>query len=321
MKIFILIIVVVLLTPSVNNAQELFPNTEPASSIPKNVIGIRYIQHTFNEATQVRNLFALRVMYGLTSRLSMMATPNVSNHHGRSFPDNLATHVHEGNQTIFSTGDTKTNNDYIYKFNGVNFYTKYRFLSNDGKNQHFRMALYAQGTILNTAHTEAEPNLMDDNSGYGGGIITTYLKNKFAVSFTGGYIVPMDKNGFVNDPDGSGPVPTRIKYGRAFEYNLSFGYLIWPRVYKSYNQTNWNIYMEFLGKSYSAAQITQYGFVNVPIATPLLQSGNYIDIVPGIQTIIKSNLRIELSARLPFYRKSYAFFYPLYALGVQWYFF
>jgi hypothetical protein len=92
-------------------------------------------------------------------------------------------------------------------------------------------------------------------------------------------------------------------------------------VYKNYDQLNVNVYLELIGKAYEAAAVTQYGNLSIPINTPLLDKGNYIDIAPGVQCIIKSNLRIDFSVRLPMISKSYARFYPMFVVGVQRYFY
>lgn len=316
-------LLVIVLLSGINSlrCQELFPLNEPASNVPRNAIGIRFFNQSYKEGNTLRGLDALRVMFSPLPRLTLMATANISNHHGKDFPANLATHTHNGNQTVYSTGDYVVGIHYPYRFNGVSFYGKYRFLSRDAQNRHFRMAVYGAYSYLNVAHDEAEPNLMDDTKGYGAGLITTYLKKKFAVSLTSGIILPKKHNGSVPDPITGDAIPTTVEYGRAIEYNLSFGYLLLPMKYENYNQTNLNLYVEFLGKAYEQAKITQYGFKEIPISTPLLRSGNYIDVCPGIQAIIKSNLRIDLSVKFPLLNKSYAHFYPVYAIGIQMYLF
>jgi hypothetical protein len=314
-------IILILFSFRFSVAQELYPFNEPASNVPKGAIGLRIFNQSYKEGNLIRGVDALRVMYGLTPRFSIMATASISNHHGNNFPTNLAYHTHNANQTVYTTGGYVVGIYYPYRFNGASLYGKYRFVSIDGQNTHFRMAAYGMYAYLNTPHDEAEPNLLDDTKGYGGGLITTYLKNKFAVSLTSGFIVPQNHSGTVPDPASNTPIPTEVKYGRAFEYNLSFGYLVIPRKYENYKQTNWNIYLEFMGKTYEQAKITQYGFKDIPISTPLLQKGNYVDICPGIQAIIKSNLRIDLSMKFPMINKSYAHFYPVLFLGIQRYFF
>ena len=306
--------------------QELFPHNEPASTIPKGVLGVRDLNESFKEVSIYRNMFSLKLMYGLLPKLSISASGSVSNHHGVDFPAGLASHTHPKNgSSVYSTGNFQRGLVYPYLFTGIYLYSKYRFLTMDGEHTHFRMAAYAEWSNVNVAHDEAEPTLLDDTKGYGGGLIATYLKYHFAVSLTAGFIIPGIYQGFSPDTFGHPAVPpqvpTELKYGKALKYDLSFGYLLFPRKYENYNQQNWNLYLEFLGKSYGEAQIIQYGDKNIPISTPLLMAGNYVDICPGIQTIIKSNLRMELSVEFPLINKSYAHFYPVYMLGIQRYFY
>lgn len=266
----------------------------------------------------------MKVQIGLTtytSKLTIMASGSMSNHHGTLFPPNLVSHTHNGNQSVFSTGNFQRGVQYPYQYNGIYLYAQYRFLSIDGQNKHFRMALYADWSNVNVAHDEAEPDLLDDNKGYGGGLITTWLYKHFAVSLTSGYIKSGLYNGYAPDVLGGPNVPTQIQYGNAVKYNLSFGYLLYPFAYKSYNDLNINLYAEFEGKTYSGAQVVQYGFKDVPIQTPLLQAGNYLEVHPGVQLIVKSNLRIDFSAGLPLVNQSYAHFTPLYMVGIQRYFY
>ena len=301
-------------------AQELFPHNEPASNVPKGVIGIRAVYKTYPEIDLMRSMYAFRIMYGLLPKLTVMGTVSVTNHHGKELPSNLVTHTHIGNQTIYSTNSFQRGVVYPYLFSGIYLYAKYRFLTFDRKRQHFRMAIYADWSNVGVAHDESEPNLMDDTKGYGGGLIVTYLKNHFAASFTGGFIIPKYYEGYSPDIGGVN-IPTRIAYGRAAIYNLSLGYLVYPNRYVDYSQTNINLYVEFIGKSYEAAKVTQFGYVNVPIQTPLLDKGNYVEIHPSVQAIFNSNLRIDLSVGIPMINRSYTRFYPIYYLGIQRYFF
>jgi len=299
-------------------AQELYPMTEPASNIPKGALGIRFFGETYNEVDRIRNLFALKLMYGLTPKLTIEATPTLSNHHSKQLPPEFPVH---------NTPQIGVNHPYL--FNGVDFYAKYRFLTLDGENSHFRAAVYGEYSILKVAHDEAEPTLLDDNSGLGGGLITTYLKNHFAASFTGGIILPSKYKGDVPDElQGLPGVPATVIYGKGYNYSLSLGYLLFPKTYNNYNQTNWNIYLEFIGKSYDAVQM-QVGniYYNSPqyaISTKgnrALQANQYLEVYPGLQSIIKSDTRIELSVGFPLISRSYVHYYPVYTVGVQRYFY
>lgn len=313
-----ILLILFLLSALRSGAQELFPLSEPASSVPKGALGVRLFSETYKEVNQVRNMSALRLMYGVTPRLSVYLTGLASNHHGKKLPVEFPFH-----------NTPERGARYPYKINGAHLYAKYRFLSLDGQNSHFRMAAYAEGTWVKATHHETEPDLMmGDNTGFGGGWITTYLKDKFAVSLTAGAIFPAAYNGFSPDPIESLPdMPVRVQYGKALTYSLSFGYLLLPRTYTSYNQTNINLYVEFHGKAFQGARVDLFtGLPNeyyleqsrYPAA---LQKGYFVDVSPGIQAIIQSNLRIDFSMTFSSMGISYARLYPVYNIGIQRYFF
>jgi hypothetical protein len=303
------------------NAQELFPLNEAASTVPKGVIGVRIFGESFKEINTQRNMGAIRLMYGLTPKLSIYLSTATSNHHGNHLPSNLITHTHIGNQTYYFAQSTTKGVVYPYRFNGFYFFAKYRFLTIDGEKKHLRIAAYGEYSNVKQAHDEAEPNLLDDTKGYGGGLIITMLKNRFAASLTTGVIIPGSYEETV--PVGNGSIlynTTKINYGRAVKYNLSFGYLLYPKNYENYSQNNWNIYLEFIGKSYEAATVFQNG-QQLDVESLGLKAGNYMEVHPGIQKIINSNLRIDASVGFNMINKSYTRFYPMYMLGIQRYFF
>lgn len=301
------------------NAQELFSHSEPASSIPKNVLGVRLFGESYKEHETRRNMAAIRLMYGLTSKFSLMITGSISNHHADSLAPNLITHRHMGPQTIYYTDSTIRGLEYPYRLGGIHIYGKYRFLTHDKQNEHFRMAAYAEYSYLHVAHDESEPTLLDDTKGYGVGLIATYLKKHFTVSLTAGIIIPGEYSETVHDFNG-GLQNTIIRYGDAFKYNLSFGYLLYPNKYKSYKEININAYVEFLGKSFGDAKINQNGNEVIP-ETELLLAGHYVEVHPALQFIFNSNLRVDLSVGFPLINKSLARFYPIYSVGIQRYFF
>lgn len=102
--------------------------------------------------------------------------------------------------------------------------------------KHFRIALYGNGVYTSLPHDEAEVSLRGDNKAVGGGIISTVLIKKLAVSLTGGIIKPFDYNGTNG---------VSLRYGNAYNYSLSFGYLVYPFKYKNYQQTNIVIYSDY----------------------------------------------------------------------------
>jgi len=296
-------------------AQELFVINEPASTVPKGVLGLKLMSETYNESGAIRNQFAARIMYGLTSNLTLWAQPMVSNHHGQTLPADLITHRHVGANTISYTRTIKYGSKYNYSFAGIHFYGKFRILNFDQDNQHLRIALVGEYTPLGQqAHDEAEPHLQGDTGGLGGGAIITYLKNRFAVSFTGGYIMPQAYEDVTSNNR------YKIDYGNAINYSLSFGYLLYPKKYDSYQQNNYNIYLELSGKSFEQAHLSQRGN-DIDIQSEALMAGQYLDAYIGVQRIVNSNDRIELSIGFPVINKSYRHFYPLLNLAWQKYFY
>lgn len=301
-----------------NFAQELYPLSEPASNMPNQVIGIRLFSESYKEVIQWRNQACFRIMYGVTPKLTTYLTFAASNHHGEKLPSGFPYHNSPERGAI-----------YPYKFNGANLYFKYRFYTYDSQREHLRLAIFGEATWTKTTHHEAEPNVnMLDNSGFATGLIATYLKNKFAISMTAGYTYPI---GFFNyAPDdivGLPDIPQYVKFGPSLDYRLSMGYLLYPKRYKSFDQTNFNIYLEFIGKKYSSTIVKVfYGQDNAywlqnnlyPIG---LQKGAFLDISPGVQAIIRSNTRIDFAMTFPFLGTSYAKLYPVYTIGVQHYFF
>lgn len=288
-------------------SQELYPNSEPASVTPKNSLGIRLMNEAYTNEGKFKSWHGAMFMYGISSKLMVNAMFTTSNHHYKTLPSNYI--QKDINQNDYVSQTSSTNN---YLFESVNLGFRYRFLNADQDHSHFRMAIYGNGVYTKQPHDEAEVSLMGDNKGIGGGLISTILVNKLAVSLTTGFVKPFSYK------EQSSKIG--IDYGNAYNYSLSFGYLMYPRKYKSYNQTNINLYAEFLGKSYDALKITN-GLNSVIATDNAYQKGNYIEFRPAIQFIVKSNLRIDLSTALPLVNKSYIRKYPLYLLNVQYYIF
>jgi len=292
-------------------AQELFPNTEPASTVPKGVFGVRLLTETYNESGAFRNQFSARLMYGVTKNLTLWAQPMLSNHHGESFPSDLFNHSHSSG--ISFTRPITYGRKYKYTFAGIHLYAKYRLLNFDQDDQHLRVALYGEySPFSNQAHDEAEAHLQGDTGGVGAGAIVTYLKSRLAFSFTGGYIVPKKFTDLKSNNR------YEFTYSNAINYSLSIGYLLYPKTYKSYNQPNYNLYLEFIGKAFDDAAIMWFD-VPVEVRSPALMAHRYLDAYLGIQRIVNSNNRLEVSIGLPFLSKSYRHFYPILNIGWQRY--
>lgn len=301
--------------------QELFPLHEPASNIPKGVFGIRATSEHTVELDQFRNQFTGKLMYGILKNWEIEAQAEYSNHHGNALPVNLINHTHNGSLTNYYATQKVYGIPYPYIFSGFYFYSKYRFLSLDDEGSHLRASLFAEYSTTNVAHDEAEPNLEGDTGGEGGGLVVTYLYQKFAISLTSGVIIPETYHDIKYDKTHSpGVFYTNLSYGKAIHYDLSLGYLLYPKTYGSYSDLNINVYAEFEGKSYDSAIIHQNGGP-VEAKTSTLKKGNYIDFYPSIQFIFNSNTRIDATMGFSLYNKSYTHFYPMVLLGVQRYIF
>jgi len=307
-------------------AQELFPLEEPASNVPKGALGVRMFDEGYKEVDLYRNTMGLRLMYGLNPKLTVYATGTFSDYHEKTLPFDFITHNHGGTSTG-GTNTPKPGIPYPYVFNSIDLYAKYRFLTHDGQNRHFRMAAYAEGSYVAVPSHEAEPDLLIHTSGIGAGLISTYLVHHFAASLTAGFIIPFEYHGNTYDNYG-GIYPTTIQYGNAVNFDLSLGYLLFPKSYANYKQSNWNVYCEFLGKSYERASIYQQDgpfagaiVTELPITTPILKAGYFLDINPGLQCIINSTWRIDVSMGFQLINQSYDHLYPLYLLGLQRYFY
>ena len=171
------------------------------------------------------------------------------------------------------------------KIEGFGFYAKYRFLSIDSLQRHFRAAAYGRfSSIKNPLYTtmdmghhgllqlsQDEINLEGDNSGIQGGFVITQLLHKLALSAAVNYSKAFDNRGDNN------LLPYQAT--ESIGYTFSTGYLAFPKVYTSYSQPNLNIYLEFLGK------------------TNVKKGQNFIEAAPALQLILNSRTRIDVSKR------------------------
>ena len=159
-----------------------------------------------------------------------------------------------------------------FRSEGGSVYAKYRFLSNDDVQKHFRMAAFARVSYNNSIIDQEEINLYGFNSGIEGGIVATQLLHKVALSSSASFVKATDNshiNKFIYGDDNS----------KAINYSLSIGKLLLPKEYKNYKQTNLNLMLEFLNQ------------INVG-------SGKYYsDIAPAAQLIINSVARIDVGYR------------------------
>ena len=225
-------------------AQELFSVTEPASNRAAGSIGFRFDNLIMNEINSSKINYHLipEIMIGVSKKLTI---------HG----------------SVFFSNRNKT-----FAGEGGSVYAKYRFLSNDAMQKHFRMAAFGRISRNNSDIHQEEINMNGHNTGFEAGIVATQLLQKVALSST----ISMAK---ASDNGNNNKFPYGSKNSKAINYTFSIGKLMLPKEYKSYQQTNINLMVEFL---------TQ---VNTG-------SGKYYaDIAPSVQMILNSQARIDIGYR------------------------
>lgn len=225
--------------------QELYVFTEPASNMPAKSISMKY-GWKFLEGEH-SNRFEQRhspeIMFGLSKNWMI--------HVGNSFSD------------MYSSG---------VRWESARLYAKYRFLSKDDVHKHFRMAAFAQASYSRNEANYDELSLEGDQSGIQYGIIATQLVNKLAVSATVSNVQILQSSRWPKQSPPSYPY-------QAIDYTVSAGYLLFPRAYTDYRQTNLNLYLELLGqKTYD---LDRY----------------YVDLAPAVQFIFNSNAKLNIGYR------------------------
>lgn len=229
----------------VAHAQELYVNTEPASNMAAHSLGIRLENQGFSMRSEFKNRTTLEAMYGATGKLML---------HGAAYMSNF----YQNRQ----------------RFEGGSFYAKYRFLSVDDVQTHFRGAVFGKAAVTRNPYTMQEISLEGDNSGAQGGLVFTQLLHKLALSGSASYLRGLNSANELGSITGA---------KEALAYTLSAGYLLLPRQYKNYNQVNLNLYVELLGKN-------NPGY-----------NQNYLDVAPAVQLIFNSVCRLDISYRTPLY--------------------
>lgn len=242
-KIFLLLISIVF--AATTYSQELFPYTEPASNMPAKSIALKLgtMYGKGPHSNRILQRYTPEIMFGLNRKWMV--------HASLTFSD-----MHES---------------YFY-FESSKLYAKYRFLSKDDIHKHFRMAAFASAAYTRNHLDHNELNLSGDHSGVQFGLIATQLWNKLAVSGTASMIEVFDEAR--NDK------PQEYAF-QSLNYSLSAGYLVLPGTYKSYDQTNLNIYAELLGGRNLDWEYEKY----------------FLDLAPSIQLIFKSTSKLNFGYR------------------------
>jgi hypothetical protein len=268
MRLYFLSIAIFITTAAAG--QELYVFTEPASNMAAKSIGVRMgakiFKMTHNNKFSTYRLDP-EVMFGVNRNIML----HVNVYASSMFQQNL-------------------------KLEGASFYAKWRFFSNDAVHSHFRMAAFGKVSAINnpnvststtqhavpdgnggyvyhtTQHSilNKETDLDGTNSGLAAGVVATKLVNKLAVSSSVSYNYRLNNLNDKRDVT----VPWR-----AVNYTLSAGYLLLPKEYTSYKQTNVNLYAELLGSN------------------TWDNKAYYIDAAPAVQFIFNSIAKIDIGYR------------------------
>ncbi len=193
--------------------QELFALTEPASTMSKGSVSVRFSNAIYKriDGSGYNHFFMPKLMWGVHKRLIV-------------------------NASLFAS----TRSDQI-KYEGVSIYSKYRFFSVDDLRSHFRMAGFARYSVNNTIVNQEEIDITRYNSGYELGLIATQLLNKIAISSSLSFKKALNNN--------AGNIFPAEQGSYATNFSLSFGKLIHPVKYDNFKQTNINLMLEFLGQT------------------------------------------------------------------------
>lgn len=260
------------------HSQELYIVSKAAANISKNRFEIRNIARSYDEMKAFHYDFQLN--YGLL-----------------------------GNLTLYNNVTYTIDEDYQFLGN-YNFDARYRFLDIDKRNYHWRFAYQGGATIpvnpkpIVSGQVEYElhpghkvsfyefggditvPSVdfhTTDNYTLRNSLVATNLIDKFAATADMSYNINIAGNDF--------------KFGNYFEWDLSLGLLILPKVYKSYDDVNLNIYSE--SKAYFFEK-------NKFLGDEISNSGGFrLDTYLGVQAIFFSSLMAELSYMIPVHSNEY----------------
>ena len=224
-------------------SQELYPFTEPASNMPANSITAKYSLKLLKgfHTNKIEQRHSPEIMLGLSKKWML--------HLGSSFSDMYFTKL---------------------RWESIRLYSQYRFYSNDDIHKHFRMAAFGRASYSRNDAYYDELSLEGDQSGIQVGLTATQLVHKLAVSASVSNVQILQETR-----------KNRVQFYpyQAMDFSLSTGYLLFPRTYTSYKQTNLNLYVEVLGQR-----------------TYDLQR-HYVDIAPAIQLIFNSNSKLNIGYR------------------------
>jgi hypothetical protein len=229
------------------DAQELYPFSEPASNLPAKSISVKMgtMYGKGVHGGRILQRYTPTIMFGLNKKWMLTGNLGFGNMHEDKF-----------------------------YFESVRVYAKYRFLSKDDVHKHFRMAAFATAAYSRNHLDHNELTLWGDQSGVQAGLIATQLWHKFAVSGSLSLLEVFDEERSVKN------LPQQYAF-ESINYSLSAGYLLFPRSYSDYKQTNLNLYLEMMGGRNLDWKYEKY----------------FIDLAPSVQLIFNSTGKLNVGYR------------------------
>ena len=252
--------------PSLSSAQELYINTEPASLIPKGTKVVRLNHHSiFLNGTNIMGgignaiIMSPSISYGLSKKIMVSGSFQFSN---KPYEQDMMPN---------------------FGFSGFKLYSKQRILTTDKQKYHTRLSSFIKYSYHDNKFMKDNLDIEIQDTGFEFGIIGTQLINKLAISVTSA----VTRISNIDEKYTSG---STVKWQsinlNTIQNSISAGYLLFPRKYKSYKQTNFNLYLEYLTNT-----ILTKGF---PDRYDKFSS----TLAPGIQFIIMSRSRLDFSYKI-----------------------
>lgn len=245
-------------------SQELYINSEPASLIPKGTKVIRLLNsNIFLDGTNtmggIGNAFVITpsISYGLSKKIMVSGSLQFAN---KPYEKDMIPN---------------------FGINGFKLYSKQRILTTDKEKYHTRLSSFLKYSYHENKFMKDNLDLELQDTGFELGLIGTQLINKLAISVTTAFTKVYD----IDEKMGSSVNWQKINLN-TFKNSISAGYLLFPRKYKSYKQTNFNIYLEYLTNT-----ILTKGFPN---RYDKFSSA----LAPGIQLILLSRSRLDFSYKI-----------------------
>ena len=252
--------------PSLSSAQELYINTEPASLIPKGTKVVRLNHHSiFVNGTNIMGgignaiIMSPSISYGLSKKIMVSGSFQFSN---KPYEQDMMPN---------------------FGFSGFKLYSKQRILTTDKQKYHTRLSSFIKYSYHDNKFMKDNLDIELQDTGFEFGIIGTQLINKLAISVTSA----VTRISNIDEKYTSGSTVKWQKINlNTIQNSISAGYLLFPRKYKSYKQTNFNLYLEYLTNTI----LTR----NFPDRYHKFSS----TLAPGIQFIIMSRSRLDFSYKI-----------------------